>query len=133
MNKSKSMNRRLVARRLESAIDAGQLPDSVAAQATELLARIDQGAGGINSAVTKLLATAWSSTARAVATGAAKPAALRVVLALEASLGLTPVVANEPVTEPVAEASVEPAAEAVDDDTDAVEPVASNNAARSAS
>jgi hypothetical protein len=122
MNK---MNRHQLARVLDRAALTGGLPPDLAAKCTQLVAKIDAGATGINTMTAQLVADAWSATARAVANGA-KPAALKAVLALEAGLGLGPV------AEAVAEAPEERAAEAVDDDADAVDDdakVASDNAA----
>jgi hypothetical protein len=97
------MNRHLVGRRLSEAIHGGQLPASVSAAATALLAKVDAG-DSITGLPAALVNAAWSSTAREVASGAAKVAQLRAVAELEASLGSAPVAAIEAASEEASEA-----------------------------
>jgi hypothetical protein len=112
MSKSKTLNRHLVGRRLESAIHGGQLPDSVAQAATVLLARVDANEQGIGAATRALISEAWMTTARSVSNGESKTSALKAIAELEASLGLAPVSEVEPVAEAFAEAVAD-----TDDDT----------------
>lgn len=94
---AKPLNKYVIARHIDRAIYTGTLPESVTAEAAELVAAIDAGKGGIPARAEALIAAAWMAAARTAA-GAGKPveqrralAAIRAVGELETALGLAPV------------------------------------------
>ena len=115
---AKPLNKYVVARHLDRAIYTGTLPESVTAEATELVAAIDAGTSGIPARTEALIASAWMAAARTAA-GAGKPAeqrralaAIRAVGELEIALGLAPVsdIETDAVADQVSDTDPEPAA-----------------------